>query len=295
MDCTRCERFIVGDVHMNAITIAHRGRLEEVLHFECVDDPFKLPPDQFPKYSDWWMERQRERIEAFTEHVNSEPAMLHRALHALPDHLSHDYVDEIYGEPEASARHEGLVAGYCNTCGRPVLYTGERDRDCRPVLAGHANNCGALQAAPERTQNGRRSNGSNGSASGAPSAPRQSRRVFECGNHEDPAAVSAPSAGPWTPAPEGPRDGHHRKPPAARPRPDRRRPGGPHSLLTQLRPLLRRWDLPALRRPGAGVRAVSRLFPGARRSPLPRQSAPNSLLRRAGKPCDGAPVPVVRP
>ena len=147
MDCTRCERPIAGDVHENAIAITHRGWLEEVMHFECVDDPARLPPDQFSKHSAWWMERQRERLEAFTEHVNAELAMIHRAIRALPHHLNQGYIDEIYGEPDASARQESLVAGYCNTCGRPVFYTGERDRDCRPVLAGHASNCGALRVA----------------------------------------------------------------------------------------------------------------------------------------------------
>ena len=42
------------------------------MHFECVDGPAELPPDQFSRYSAWWMERQRERLEAFTKHMNAE-------------------------------------------------------------------------------------------------------------------------------------------------------------------------------------------------------------------------------
>ena len=147
MDCTQCERPIAGDVYENAVIVDIDGYREEFLHFECVANVGLLGPGQFRKYSAWWMERQRERLEAFTEHVNAELAMIHRAIHALPNHLNQGYIDEIYCEPEATARHEGLVAGYCNTCGRPVFYTGERDQKCRPVLAGHASSCGALQVA----------------------------------------------------------------------------------------------------------------------------------------------------
>lgn len=147
MDCTRRERPIVGDAHRDAVAVEHRGWLEDVMHFECVDDPAGLPPDQFARYAAWWMERERERRKAFLAQVDAELGMLHRAVHALPHHLNHAYIDEIYGGPEGSAREQGLIAGYCNTCGRPVFYTGERDGNCRPVLSGHASSCGALQVA----------------------------------------------------------------------------------------------------------------------------------------------------
>ena len=147
MDCTKCDRPIEGDVYANAIAIAHRGWIEDVAHFECVDDPAGLPPEEFPKYAAWWMNREREQREAFQDYATDSLALIHRALRTLPHHLNHAYVDQIYGEPEASAQELGLAAGCCTSCGRPVFYTGERDQDCKPVLVGHASTCSTLQAA----------------------------------------------------------------------------------------------------------------------------------------------------
>ena len=147
MDCTKCERPIEGDVYEHAVAVDIDGWREEFVHFECVGNVGLLNPGQFRKYSAWWMERQRERLEAFTEHVTAELAMIHRAIRALPHHLNYGYVDEIYGEPEASAREDGLIAGNCTSCGRPVFYNGERGRDCKPVLVGHANSCQSQRVA----------------------------------------------------------------------------------------------------------------------------------------------------
>ena len=53
MDCTNCELPIDGNRYDNAITIDRRGWREEVLHFECVDDPTQLHPEQFQKWTAW--------------------------------------------------------------------------------------------------------------------------------------------------------------------------------------------------------------------------------------------------
>ena len=154
MDCTKCERPIEGDLYENAVfaevmrspTGIPMGRYAPVFHFECVDDPARLQEDEFQKYAAWWMERERERREAFQEHVDAELALIHRALHALPHHLNQAYIDDIYGEPETSAREHGLIAGNCTSCGRPVFYNGERDRNCKLVFVGHASSCGGCPA-----------------------------------------------------------------------------------------------------------------------------------------------------
>lgn len=151
MDCTRCEKPITGNRWENAVAIERSDLSGEFVHFECVEDPTRLTPLQFQRWAAWWMERERERREAFQEHVDAELVLLHRAIRALPHHLNHAYIEEIYGEPDADAPGvgPGLTAGNCTTCGRPVFYNGQRDQDCRPVLAGHAPGCRALRAAQE--------------------------------------------------------------------------------------------------------------------------------------------------
>ena len=59
--------------------------------------------------------------------------------------MNQAYIGEIYGEPETQAREQGRIAGDCTSCGRPVFYSGERDRDCTPVLVGHSESCSAQQ------------------------------------------------------------------------------------------------------------------------------------------------------
>ena len=84
MDCTNCELPIEGNRYDNAIAIDRRGWREEVLHFECVDDPTQLHPEQFQKWTAWWMKHEREEREAHQEKVAADLQLIHRAPHALP-------------------------------------------------------------------------------------------------------------------------------------------------------------------------------------------------------------------
>ena len=147
MDCTNCELPIVGNRYDNAITIDRRGWREEVLHFGCVDDPTQLHPEQFRKWAAWWMKHEREEREAHQEKVDADLQLIHRARQALPQNLNHEYIDELYGEPEP-ARLAGVPpVCYCAACERPLFCSGERDRNCRPVMVGHAHGCPTRRAA----------------------------------------------------------------------------------------------------------------------------------------------------
>ena len=147
MDCTNCELPIEGNRYDNAITIDRRGWRVEVLHFECVDDPTQLHPEQFQKWTAWWMKHEREEREAHQEKVDADLQLIHRSLHALPPNLNHEYIDELYGEPEPSRLAGVPPVCYCAACERPLFFSGERDRDCRPVMVGHAHGCPTRRAA----------------------------------------------------------------------------------------------------------------------------------------------------
>ena len=147
MGCTNCELPIEGNRYDNAITIDRRGWREEVLHFGCVDDPTQLHPEQFQKWTAWRMKHEREEREAHQEKVDADLKVIHRARHAFPHNLNHEYIDELYGAPEPSRLAGVPPVRYCAACERPLFCSGELDRNCRPVMVGHSHGCPTRRAA----------------------------------------------------------------------------------------------------------------------------------------------------
>lgn len=99
MNCGKCDQLIRGNRWEDAISTRTTTSMRDggpFVHFECVDDPMNLPPDQFQKYAAWRMNRDRQERQAFEAYVKRELEIIHRALHALPTELTEAYTTEIY-------------------------------------------------------------------------------------------------------------------------------------------------------------------------------------------------------
>ena len=99
MNCSKCSQPIQGNRWEDAISTHVYGATPDhggFFHFECVEDPARLPAEQFQKYAVWHMCRDRQERQAFEARVNQEFEIIHRALHALPTELTVSYMAEIY-------------------------------------------------------------------------------------------------------------------------------------------------------------------------------------------------------
>ena len=93
--CVKCGGEITGDRYENALSVEGKPNLffhpQDFMHFECVEDPARLHPSQFPK----WAAHTIKNIQR-------------AASQQL--HLHHDLVDALEGlHPGTRAAYEQIV------------------------------------------------------------------------------------------------------------------------------------------------------------------------------------------